>query len=158
MTTSKSTTLTTPTDRQIVMTRTFNAPRERVFQAHIDPNIVPLWWGMRNNKTVVDKLDARPGGAWRFVEQAPDGNEHGFRGEFREVTPPERITWTFEYEGMPGHIVVETITFEEQDGKTQVTTTSNFDTVEERDGMLNSGMEAGANESWDRLEEYLAAA
>ena len=95
-------------------------------------------------------------GAWRFVQRTPDGAEHGFFGEFREIVPPERFTWTFEYEGMPGHILVETISFEEHDGVTTLSSTSVFDTVEERDGMLQIGMADGAAESLDRLEALLA--
>ena len=153
-----NTTLTTPSDREIVMSRIFDAPRELVFKAHVDPEIIPQWWGQRRSTTIVDKLDARPGGAWRFVERDSEGNEYGFHGEFREVVPPERITWTFEFEGMPGHVVTDTITFEDQGGTTLVKTTSLFASLEDRDGMLNSGMESGANESWDRLAEYLATA
>jgi len=147
---------TLPSDREIMMTRTFTAPRELVFRALVDPELVPQWWGQRGSTTVVEALDARPGGKWRFVQQAPDGNEYGFRGEFREVTPPERIVWTFEFEGMPGHIVVETMSLTESGGKTTITTHSVFDTTEERDGMIQSGMEGGANESYDRLAELLA--
>ena len=147
--------LTTPSDREITMTRVFDAPRELVFHAHIDPQHVPHWWGQRGSTTIVDTMDVRPGGAWRFVQRAADGTEYGFRGEYREVVPPERLVYTFEFEGMPGHILVETITFEELDGKTRLTTTSVFTSVEDRDGMLESGMESGAIESWDRLEELL---
>ena len=153
--TSAATTFTTPSDREIGMTRVFNAPRELVYQAHTDPNQIPRWWGPRRMTTTVDTLDVRPGGAWRFFQRDPEGNEYGFRGEFREVAPPERLVYTFEFEGMPGHILVETITFEEHDGKTTVSTTSVFDSIEDRDGMLESGMESGAIESWDRLAELV---
>jgi uncharacterized protein YndB with AHSA1/START domain len=151
--TDTATTLTTPTDREIGMTRVFNAPRELVYQAHTDPNHITQWWGPRRMTTTVDTLDVRPGGAWRFVQRDQDGNEYGFRGEFREVVPPERLVFTFEYEGMPGHILQQTITFEEHDGKTTVSSTALFDSVADRDGMLESGMESGATESWDRLAE-----
>jgi uncharacterized protein YndB with AHSA1/START domain len=89
------------------------------------------------------------------VHRGPDGDEHGFRGEFREIVRPERITWTFEYEGMPGHVSVQTVSFVEHDGKTTLTSTLVFDSMEDRDGMLQSGMEEGAAESMDRLDEYL---
>lgn len=148
--------ITLPSDRELVMTRVFNAPRELVFKAHVDPTLIPQWWGRRDYTTIVDKLDVRPGGAWRFVQRRADGSEEGFRGEFREIVPPERFTWTFEWEGMPGHIGLETYTFEEHAGKTTLTATSVFNTLEERDGVIASGMEAGANESADRLEELLA--
>ena len=100
-------------------------------------------------------MDFRPGGRWRFVLRDMDGNEFGFRGEYREIVPPERIVWTFEFDGMPGHVSVETLVFEEHDGKTTLTGTSVFDSKEDRDGMLQSGMEEGAAETWDRLAEYL---
>ncbi len=145
-----------PSDREIVMTRVFNAPRALVFKAHVDPTLIPQWWGLRDNTTIVDKMDVRPGGVWRLVQRRVDGSEEGFHGEFREVVPPERFTWTFEWEGMPGHVGVETYTFEEHAGKTTLTATSVFNTLEERDGVIASGMEAGANESADRLEELLA--
>ena len=96
-----------------------------------------------------------PGGTWRIVHRGPEGEIPAFRGEFREIVRPERIVWTFEWEGMPGHVSVDTLTLEEQDRKTTLTSTSVFDSVEDRDGMLQSGMEEGAAESWDRLEEYL---
>jgi uncharacterized protein YndB with AHSA1/START domain len=148
-------TLTTPSDREIVMTRVFDAPRELVFQAHSSCEHMKQWWGPRRYTVVDCKLDFRPGGAWRIVHHGPEGEEYGFRGEFREIAPPERIVWTFEFEGMPGHVSVDTLTLEEQDGKTKLTATSVFDSVEDRDGMLKSGMEEGAAETWDRLAEYL---
>ena len=153
--TDTATTLATPSDREITMRRVFDAPRELVYQTHTDPNHIPRWWGPRRMTTTVDTLEVRPSGAWRFVQRDPEGNEYAFRGEFREVVPPERLVFTFEYEGMPGHILQQTITFEEHDGKTTVSSTALFDSVEERDGMLASGMESGATESWDRLAELL---
>lgn len=150
--------VTFPSDREVQMTRVFNAPRELVFQAHVDPEVIPQWWGMRSSVTTVDKMDPRPGGEWRFVQREPNGTEYGFHGEFREVVPPERIVWTFEYEGMPGHVAIDTVTFEERDGKTTLTTRSVFSSAEDLKGMVESGMEAGAAETYDRLEEYLAKA
>jgi uncharacterized protein YndB with AHSA1/START domain len=148
-------TVTMPSDREISMSRSFDAPRDLVFSAFIDPALIPRWWGQGKSSTVIDKLDARPGGAWRFVEHAADGNEYAFRGEFRDITPPERIEWTFEFEGMPGNVLTETMIFTEADGVTTITSTSLFDTTEQRDGMLNSGMESGAAESYNRLAELL---
>ena len=146
--------VTTPSDREIVMTRIFDAPRELVFEAHTSCEHMSKWWGPRKYEVSDCEMDFREGGKWRIVHRAP-GEAHGFRGEFREIVPPERITWTFEYEGFPGHVSVQTVTFDEEGGKTTLTATSVFDTVEERDGMLQSGMEGGAAESMDRLEEYL---
>ena len=148
-------TVTTPSDREIVMTRVFDAPRDLVFEAHTSCEHMSNWWGPRKYDVASCEYDFRPGGAWRIVHRGPDGDEHGFRGEFREIAPPERIVWTFEYEGMPGHISVQTLTLDEQDGVTTLTSAVTFDSTEDRDGMLETGMESGASESMDRLEEYL---
>jgi len=143
-------------DREIVTERIFDAPRERVFQAFVDPELIPKWWGRRQDTTRVDKMDVREGGDWRFVSDAPDGS-NAFRGTFRVIDRPERLEQTFEWEGLPGHIAVETATFEDLgDGRTKVTTRSRFDTTEDRDGMLSSGMEIGMNETYERLDELLA--
>ena len=148
-------TVTTPTDREIVMTRVIDAPRDLVFEAHSSCEHLSQWWGPRRYEIASCEVDFRPGGAWRIVHRGSDGMEFPFRGEYREIVRPERITWTFEWEGLPGHVSVQTVAFEERDGKTTLTTTVVFDTVEDRDGMLQSGMEGGAAESMDRLEEYL---
>ena len=154
---SSALTVTTPSDREIVMKRVFDAPRDLVFEAHSSCEHLSKWWGPRRYEIVSCEVDFRPGGAWRIVHRGPEGeDDQGFHGEFREILRPERIVWTFEWEGMPGHVSTETLTFEERDGNTTITTTSVFDSVEDRDGMLQSGMEAGAAESYDRLDEYLA--
>ena len=150
--------LTLPTDREIVMERTFDAPRARVFDVYTDPKLIPLWWGPRRYTTTVDKMDVRPGGVWRYISRGADGTEFAFHGTYREIKRPERLVSTFEFEGMPGHVVVDTATFEERGGKTKVTVTSRFESVEDRDGMLKSGMEDGAAETWDRLAELLRKA
>ena len=134
----------------------FDAPRDLVFGVYTDANLIPEWWGRRADRTTVDRMDVRPGGGFRFVITSPDGSETAFRGTYREVTPPERIVQTFEWEGMPGHVSVETATFEDLGDRTTVTTVSIFHTTEERDGWLNSGMEDGMNELFDRLDEVLA--
>lgn len=152
---SNKLTVTTPSDREIVMTRVFDAPRDLVFEAHTSCDHMRNWWGPRRYEVVACELDFRPGGAWRIVHLGPDGEEISFFGEYREIVRPERIVWTFGFDGMPGEPGVETLTLEEHDGKTTLTTTSFFDSVEERDAVLQSGMEAGAAETWDRLEEYL---
>ena len=149
--------ITTPGDRDIRIERVFDAPRDRVFAVYTDPELVPEWWGPRGTTTIVDVMDVRPGGAWRFLARDCDGSETAFRGTYREVTPPERIVQTFEWEGMPGHVAVETATFEDlEGGRTKVTTVSIFHTTEERDGMLASGMEGGLQETYERLDELLA--
>jgi uncharacterized protein YndB with AHSA1/START domain len=143
-------------EREIVITREFDAPRELVFRALTDPALIPQWWGPARYTTTVEELDARPGGAWRFVQTGPDG-VHGFRGVFREIVPPQRVVMTFEWEGLPGHVAVNTMTLEERGGRTFLTATSTFDTGEDRDGMWASGMESGARESYDRLDALLVA-
>jgi uncharacterized protein YndB with AHSA1/START domain len=148
--------VTTPSDREFQTERVFDAPRDQVFAAFTDPKLIPEWWGPRGGTTVVDKMDVRAGGSWRFVISSPDHGENAFRGTYREVTAPERIVQTFEWEGMPGHVAVETAEFEDLGDRTKVTTTSLFHTTEERDGMLASGMEGGLNETYARLDELLA--
>jgi uncharacterized protein YndB with AHSA1/START domain len=152
---SSKMTLALPSDREIELTRVLGAPRELVWKACTDPKAIPQWWGPRSHATTVDKMDVRLGGAWRFVSRDANGNEYGFHGEYREVAPPERIVQTFEFEGMPGHVSVETMTLVEREGKTTLTARSVFDSVEDRDGMLQSGMEEGARETYDRLAEYI---
>jgi uncharacterized protein YndB with AHSA1/START domain len=152
---NKQLTVTTPSDREIVMTRVFDAPRDLVFEALSSCKHMSQWWGPRKYEVTSCEMDFRPGGAWRIVHRGLDGEIPGFRGEFREIVRPERIVWTFEWEGMPGHVSVDTLTLEEQDGKTALTSTSVFDSVQDRDGMLQSGMEEGAAETYDRLDEYL---
>jgi uncharacterized protein YndB with AHSA1/START domain len=147
-------TVTTPTDREIRIERIFNASRDRVWQAFTDPKFVAQWWG-RGHKLVIERMEVRRGGHWRFVEHSAEG-VHGFEGRFREVTPPERIVQTFEWDGMPGHVAVETVTLEGLgDGRTRIVTTSLFHTTEERDGMLQSGMEEGLNQSYAALDGLL---
>jgi uncharacterized protein YndB with AHSA1/START domain len=153
---TRTATVTTPTDREIRSERIFDAPRDRVWAAYTDPELIPQWYGPRGTTTIVDQMDVRAGGAWRFVMPGPDGSETAFRGTYREVTPPERIVQTFEWEGMPGHVAIETATFEDLGERTKVTTVSLFHTPEERDGMLASGMERGMNETYARLDELLA--
>jgi uncharacterized protein YndB with AHSA1/START domain len=144
-----------PGKQEMVTTCTFDAPRELVYKAFTDPAVIPLWWGPKYLTTTVDKLEARPGGQWRFVQRAPDGSVYGFYGVFHAVEAPRRLVMTFEFEGEPGHVQLQTATFEERDGKTRVTTQSVCQSVEDRDGMLHSGMEQGENESYERLEELL---
>lgn len=149
MTENKKTKVIAPEgQRYLVMEREFNAPAELVFKAHTDRELVEKWWGM--NAAKVDKLDAKPGGSWRFVE-----GEDAFHGVFHQVSLKDGIVWTFEYEGMPGHVLMETMKFEEHDGKTKLISTSVFQSQEDRDGMLQSGMETGASISQDKLEKLL---
>ncbi|OFV81396.1 MAG: polyketide cyclase [Acidobacteria bacterium RBG_13_68_16] len=147
-------TVSTPTDREIRVERVFNAPRETVWRAFTDPKLIAQWWG-RGNRLVIERMEVERGGHWRFVEHAPNG-AHGFEGRFREVAPPERLAQTFEWDGMPGYVSVTTSAFEELgDGRTKVISTMLFHTTEERNGMLNSGMERGLNESYAALDRLL---
>jgi uncharacterized protein YndB with AHSA1/START domain len=150
---ARTATVTTPTDREIHIERVFDAPRDRVFAAFTDPKLIPEWWGPT---TVVDQMDVRPGGSWRFVARDADGNETAFRGTYREVVPPERIVQTFEMEGPYGGVHVQTATFEDLGDRTKLTTTLLFDTTEERDGLLAHGGERGMNESYGRLDKLFA--
>lgn len=153
---SRNTLIVTPIgDREILGTRRFNAPRELVFEAHTSCEHMARWWGPARFEVAECHIDFRPGGAWQIVQRGPDGEEHTFRGAYREIVPPERIVWTFEWMGMPGHIAVETITLEEEGGVTTLTVRSVAGTPEDRDGALASGMEAGWAETWDRLEDYV---
>jgi uncharacterized protein YndB with AHSA1/START domain len=145
-----------PGTHDILITRSFDAPRDAVFKAFTDPDAVRQWWGLNSTETIVDQLEARPGGRWRFVQRDGEGNEYGFHGVYHDLEAPERIVSTFEFEGMPGHVLLETVTFEEQDGRTLMTDVSVFQSVADRDGMLQSGMESGAEEGFVRLDEYLA--
>jgi len=147
--------VSTPSDREIVMTRVFDAPRDLVFEAHTSCEHMRHWWGPRKYEIVSCEVDFRPGGRWRVVHRGPEGEEYGFGGEFREIVRPERMTWTFEFDGAPGSVSVETVTFEERDGKTTITATAVYDSVEARDATLESGMEVGAAETYERLDEYL---
>jgi uncharacterized protein YndB with AHSA1/START domain len=141
--------------RKIVVTRVFDAPREQVFKAYTDPGLIIRWWGPRRYTTTIDKMELRSGGAWRFVQYGFDGKEYAFKGVYRLIKPPQRIVRTFEFESTPGHISVETVTLRERTGKTTVTSTSVFQTVEDRNGMLRSGAEEGVRESMDRLAKLL---
>jgi uncharacterized protein YndB with AHSA1/START domain len=152
---SSTLTVTTPSDRELAFTRTFNAPRDLVFETHSSCEHMSKWWGPRKYEISDCDIDFRPGGKWRIVHRGADGQEFGFHGEFREIVRPERITWTFEFEGMPGHVSVQTVTFEEKDGMTTLSGKATFDTKEERDGMMQSGMEEGMVETYERLDEYL---
>ncbi|NTX09504.1 SRPBCC family protein [Myxococcus sp. CA056] len=153
--TSRDAVVTQPSDREIRTERIFDAPRERVWKAMTDPKQVAQWWG-RGNKLVVERLEVERGGHWRFVEHA-EGDAHGFEGRFREVTPPERMVQTFEWDGMPGYVILITTTLEDVgNGRTKLVATSLFYTTEERDGMASSGMEGGLNESYRALDALLA--
>jgi uncharacterized protein YndB with AHSA1/START domain len=149
--------VTTPTDREIHIERIINAPRDRVWRAHTEPELLAQWWG-RGNRLEIERFEPERGGHWRFVEHADGEESQGFEGRFREVTPLDRLVYTFEWDGMPGHVIIENLEFEDLDGRqTRLVTTSLFHTADERNGMLQSGMEQGLNESYDALERVIAA-
>jgi uncharacterized protein YndB with AHSA1/START domain len=144
-----------PGKQEITSTTVLDAPRELVFRAYTEPKLVAQWWGPRRYAIVIDKFDARPGGEWRMIHRGEDGAEYGFRGVHHEVTAPERLVSTFEYEGMPGHVSLQIATFEPLGNKTRLVAHTVFESVMDRDGMVASGMEEGANESMERLAELL---
>jgi uncharacterized protein YndB with AHSA1/START domain len=143
-------------DREIRAERIFSAPREKVYKAMTDPELIPQWWGRHKDTTTVEEMDVKVGGRWRFVCESDDGTQ-GFSGTFRELDPPSRVVQTFEWDGMPGYISVDAAELEDLgDGRTRVVTTSTFHFGAERDGMISSGMEIGMGETYDRLEALLA--
>ncbi|HEX8940434.1 MAG TPA: SRPBCC family protein [Candidatus Limnocylindrales bacterium] len=148
-------TLSLPTEREIRLERIFAAPRDLVWRAFTDPELLRQWWG-RGNRLDVERFELERGGHWRFVEHH-DGGSDGFEGRFREVSPPERMVQTFEWDGMPGYTSIQTAEFEDLgDGRTRVTTTVAFFAPEERDGMLQSGMQQGLDQSYEHLDALLA--
>ena len=144
-----------PGKQEIVITRVFDAPRELVFKAYTDPKLLPQWFGPRDYTTIVDKMEARPGGLWRFVQRNQDGEEFAFHGVHHDIVAPERIVATFEYEGVPGHVLLQTLTLEPQGQKTRLVEQLLFQSVADRDGMVASGMQRGSDDSMDRMAEIL---
>ena len=139
----------------VVVTRTIHAPREVVFKTVADPTLIPHWWGPRRLATIVVRMAVINGGSWRFLQRDHEGKEYGFHGVYHEVIYPERLVYTMEYEGTPGHVSLNTDEFTENDGTTIMTSTTLFETVEERDQKLSWGMEEGAREITNRLNELL---
>jgi uncharacterized protein YndB with AHSA1/START domain len=147
--------LTTPSDREIHIERVFDATPERLWRAMTDETLLAQWWG-RGHKLTIERYELRRGGHWRFVEHTDHG-DFGFEGRFREIVPRQRLELTFEWDGQPGHALVQTQTLEAlPDGRTKVVTDCLFLTKEDRDGMLSSGMEGGMNESLAALDAVLA--
>ncbi len=145
-----------PGQPDITIIREFDAPRAAVFQAHIDPQAIPQWWGLRSSTTTVPVMDVRVGGDWRWETSGPDGNVVAFYGQYLELVPNERIVQSVNMEGMPGEPATDTYLFETVNGKTVLSINSRYASVEIRDFVTASGMEWGANETFDRLEELLA--
>ncbi len=148
-----------PGRQEIFIKREFDARRELVFRAYTDPDILVKWLGPKNLKMKIEKNADAAGEPWRFIHSDENGNEFGFHGVCHELLAPERIIRTFEFEGLPetGHVSLETATFEElPNNRTRVTSQSVFKSVEDRDGMIASGMEHGVNEGYERLDDLLS--
>lgn len=158
MTKNKTIVTVEPDRQEIVITREFDAPRELVFSAYTDPKLYVQWLGPRRLAMTLEIFEPVTGGKWRYIQKDPEGNEYRFHGVFQEVLVPARIISTFEFEGLAetGHVTLDTMTFEAlPDGRTKLTTRSVFQSVEDRDGMLRSGVERGINDSYSRLDEVL---
>ena len=147
--------VTTPTEREIVMTRVFKAPRTLVYDAFTKPELLKRWFRCRGYSLTVCEVDFQVGGAWRFVFAHPDGKAMGMSGVYREIVSPERDVHTECMEGYPGESLVTGV-FTESDGKTTLTVTCLYDSQEVRDMVIQTGMEHGAAETYDNLDEYLA--
>jgi uncharacterized protein YndB with AHSA1/START domain len=147
-----------PGKQEFFITREFDAPRELVFRAHTDPKLYAQWVGPRGLTMIIEKYESRNGGMWRYISKDKAGNEFGFHGVNHEVLPPERLIGTFEFEGLPekGHVCLNTAKFEElPGGRTRLVIQGVFQSVADRDGMMQSGMEKGVNEGYERLDELL---
>lgn len=147
--------VTTPTEREIVLTRVFNAPRELVFDAFTKPELLKRWFGPRGWSLADCEVDLRVGGRWRFVLRGPGGEQMGMSGVYREITPPERMVHLEMFDDYPGESVV-TMVLDEEAGKTTMTATVVYESQAIRDAVIQSGMEHGAAESYDKLAELLA--
>jgi uncharacterized protein YndB with AHSA1/START domain len=147
---------TTPSDREIVLTRLFDAPRRLVFEAMSKPEHVKRWWGILDDRysVTVCEIDLRPGGAWRFVGRGPQG-EFAFHGVYREIAAPERVVFTEIYEPFPDVESVVTSVLTEEGGKTRLTVTAVYPSMEVRDSVIKTGMARGAAISYDRLEDVV---
>ena len=153
--TLESAKITTPAERELRIERVFDAPRDRVWRAFTDPPLLAQWWG-RGKAMVVERMEVERGGHWRFVVHGPKGM-NGFEGRYREVVPPERIVWTFEWDGMPGYVAVDAVTLIDLgDGRTKLVNTSLFHTAEELDAVMRSPMEQGLNDSYAALDRVLS--
>jgi uncharacterized protein YndB with AHSA1/START domain len=136
--------------------REFDAPRDLVFKAWTDPELLVQWLGPRKYEMKIDKYEVRDGGQWRYVHVDDDGNEFGFHGVFHGDQTPDGMLQTFEFEGWPGNVSLESLVLEERDGKTVVRNHAVYQSIEARDAMIASGMESGMNDGFDRLDELLA--
>ena len=156
MTSSGTATVTLPADDQILISREFDAPAGLVFKAMTTPELVKRWWSGQRGEVTSAEIDLQVGGRWRYVMVAHDGFEVAFHGEYREIVPNERVVSTEVYEGIPDaddHPTVNTVTLVETDGRTALTTLVQCESREQRDAIIDSGMEGGMNEAFDLLEQ-----
>lgn len=140
---------------QIITTREFDAPRDLVFRAHIEPELLAQWLGPRDLTMAIDRWEARDGGTWRYVHTDGHGSTYGFHGVFHGDPSPQAIVQTFEFEGAPGHVALQTMAFTDLGGTTLARTVTAFQSVQDRDAMVASDMERGVRDSGDRLDELL---
>ena len=148
--------LVKPGEKDIVLEGVLSAPREEVWTAYTNPELVPSWWGSKKMTTMVEKMSFREGGQWRFVQLDPLGKEHDFNGRYLKIVPYRIIIYTFEFEDDPGHVALETITFKDGgSNQTKIRIDSHFETVEDRDQMLGEGLVKITTESLERLSEIL---
>jgi uncharacterized protein YndB with AHSA1/START domain len=153
--TGSRTTITTPAEREIRIERVVDAPRERVWRAYTDPALVAQWWG-RGQRLVIERLEPERGGRWRWVEHGPRG-AFGFEGRYREVTAPTRFVRSFEWDGMPAHVAIEHVSLEQLGAdRTRIVILMQMHTPEERDGFLQSGMQAGMDAAFAQLDALVA--
>lgn len=147
-----------PGKQELFITREFDAPRELVFRAHTDPKLYVKWLGPHGYELILETFEPVSGGRYRYIHKDPQGNEYGFHGVFHEISE-ELMIQTFEFEGLPehGHVILDTMKLETLPGnRTRITIQSVYQSVSDRDGMVQSGMERGVNEGYERLDEILA--
>jgi uncharacterized protein YndB with AHSA1/START domain len=142
--------------KEVIMTRVFDAPCELVYKAYTDPKLIPQWWGTKSFKTTVDQMEPRPGGVLRFVQRDTSGNEYAFNRVYREIVPHQRLVYTFVLESMPGHILLETVSFEEQGGKTKMTDYLVYQTSHPELAHPVAVLREGTAESMERFERLLS--
>jgi len=140
----------------VEVAREFDAPRELIFRAFTEPELLVQWLGPRRMIMTIDRYDVRDGGSWRYTHRDGDGNEYGFHGVFHGRPSPDWMVQTFEFEGAPGHVSLDSLVLEDLGGRTLARTRSVFQSVEDRDAMVSSGMEQGMNEGYERLDELIA--
>lgn len=152
-------TVTLPSDREIKLVRSFDAPRALVWKAMTTPDLLRQWWGPHGTTVAACDMDLRPGGSWRLVVRFADGSEHPFKGVYREIDPGERLvqTWVYDLPPFNQYESIETMTLEERDGCTTLTTMVLHQSKEARDGHVQSGMEGGASQTFERLDAVLAS-